>query len=88
MKHAGSVHKYVIWRLVKYCDKCRSSLDVQCPLVAILKQPKIEEKNLQKEGFQSQILQGLFTRLVETVTYDLCNCQQFKRYSMPPGNCI
>ncbi len=86
MKLAGYVNKYVIWRLVKYFDNCRSSLDVQCPLVAILKQPKI--KKLKREGFQGHILQGLFTRLVETVTYYTIASASSLWYSMSPGGSI
>ena len=45
-------------------------------------------KKLKREGFQGHILQGLFTRLVETVTYDTIAIASSLRYSLPPGGSI
>ena len=46
------------------------------------------KKKLKIEGFQGHILQGLFTRLVETVTYYTFAIASSLRYSMPPGGSI
>ena len=46
------------------------------------------QKKLKREGFQSQILQGLITMLVETVTYYTIAIASSLRYSIPSGSHI